>query len=140
PEWRRMFWGMLFLSGVRFGEGSARHWRHYDPNAQPLGKLTVNTSYDSQAEIEKPTKTKHQREVPVHPVLAAMLAEWKSGGWERAMGRPPTDDDLIVPFAEPGDHFGEHLDDQTMLRRFHWDLEALGLRPRRQHDTRRTFI
>jgi hypothetical protein len=26
------------------------------------------------------------------------------------------------------------------LRRFHEDLERLGLRPRRQHDTRRTFI
>lgn len=57
-----------------------------------------------------------------------------SGG-QRALGRAPTDDDLIVAFAEPGDHFGDHLDDQMMLRRFHADLKTLGFRPRRQHDT-----
>ncbi len=67
-------------------------------------------------------------------------ADWRREGWERAMGRPPKEDDLLVPFAEAGDHFGEHLDDQTMLRRFHTDLATLGLRPRRQHDARRTFF
>jgi hypothetical protein len=56
------------------------------------------------------------------------------------MGRKPTDDDLIVPFAEPGEFFGQHIDNQMMLRRFHGDLETLGMRPRRQHDARRTFI
>jgi integrase len=140
PEWRRMFWALLFLTGMRFGEGAARRWRHYDPDAKPLGKLVVNTSYNNYFKIEKEPKTKQQRDVPVHPVLAALLAEWKLGGWERAMGRKPTDDDLIVPCPEPGKHFGRHLEDRNMLRRFHRDLETLGMRWRRQHDTRRTFI
>jgi hypothetical protein len=66
-----------------------------------------------------------------------------SGSWA-ARSAPwvakPTEDDLVVPFAELGEHFCKYLDDQTMLRRFHVDLETLGLRPRRQHDARRTFI
>jgi integrase len=140
PEWRQMFWALLFLTGMRFGEGSARRWRHWQPAAKPLGRLVINTSYNSLLCIEKEPKTKHARDVPVHPVLDAMLTEWRLLGWARAMGREPTQDDLIVPFAEPGRHFGKNLDDQMTLRRFHEDLDTLGLRHRRQHDTRRTFI
>ncbi len=140
PEWRRTFWALLFLTGMRFGEGAARRWRHYDPTAQPLGRLAVNTSWNSFLGIEKEPKTKHGRDVPVHPVLADILDEWRATGWERAMGRAPKDDDLIVPFAEEGRHFAKHLDDQMTLRRFHADLGTLGFRARRQHDARRTFI
>lgn len=91
---------------MRFGEASPRRWRHYLPGARPLGSLVVNTSYNSLLGIEKATKTGHARDVPVHPVLAAMLTEWRLLGWEAAMGRKPTDDDLIVLFGEPGDRFG----------------------------------
>jgi hypothetical protein len=35
-------------------------------------------------------------------------------------------------------HFKD--DNKMMLTRFHADLAMLGARPRRQHDTRRTFI
>jgi integrase len=75
-----MFWAMLFLTGMRFGESSARRWRHYDATAEPLGKLVVNTSYNSFLKVVKEPKTKLPRDVPVHPVLAALLAEWKLGG------------------------------------------------------------
>jgi hypothetical protein len=111
----------------------------------------VNTSWHSQRKIEKSTKTKVARDVPVHPVLAEILDEWRESGWERLMGRRPTEEDLIAPFGEPDEmvrcgarkrrtFFGEHCDDQMMLKRFHKDLALLGAWPRQQHDARRTFI
>ena len=135
-EWRRVFYALLFLTGARFGEISARRWRDYVADETPLGRLIVSSSFQSKSKREKSTKTGQTREVPVHSTLAAILAEWKLGGWERAMGRRPTESDLIVPF--PLD--GEHLDAQVMRRHLHKDLVALGYRTRRQHDTRRTFI
>jgi integrase len=150
PGWRRIFWALLFLAGVRFGEASARRWRDYQRNHEPLCKFVVNTSWNSQRNVEQATKTKVARDVPVHPVLAEILDVWRESGWERLMGRPPIEDDLIVPFGEADEFvrcrhrrrrfFGEHGDDQMMLKRFHKDLALLGARPRRQHDARRTFI
>ena len=136
PEWRRVFYALLFLTGARFGEISARRWRDYVSDETPLGRLIVSSSFQSKTKREKSTKTGQTREVPVHPTLAAILAEWKLGGWERTMGRRPTEKDLMVPFPVDGDH----LDAQVMRRRLHKDLIALGFRTRRQHDTRRTFI
>ncbi len=135
-EWRRVFYALLFLTGGRFGEISARRWRDYMADETPLGRLIVSSSFQSKTKREKSTKTGQTREVPVHPTLAAILASWRLAGWEQTMGRRPAENDLIVPF--PLD--GEHLDAQVMRRRLHKDLVALGYRTRRQHDTRRTFI
>ena len=46
---------------------------------------------------EKATKTDNPREMPVHPTLAKVLAEWKLEGFERFVGRKPKPEDLIVP-------------------------------------------
>jgi hypothetical protein len=43
------------------------------------------------------TKSQVPRRIPVHAVLARMLAEWKLSGWERTYGRAPTADDFIIP-------------------------------------------
>jgi hypothetical protein len=63
-------------------------FRHYDPTMRPLGKLLVAKSYSTRVG-EKTTKTDAVKHVPVHPTLAAMLAEWKLGGWAERMGRAP---------------------------------------------------
>ncbi|ADO73003.1 site-specific integrase [Stigmatella aurantiaca] len=80
-------------------------------------------------------KTERSREVPVHPVLARVLEEWRQKGWERKQGRAPTADDLVVPSRR-----GEHRRDPVVHGQLREDLELLGLRGRRVHDTRRTFI
>jgi integrase len=132
-----VFWALLFLAGVRFGEASARRWRDYQRDHMPLRKHIVNTSWHSQRKIEKSIKTKVARDVPVDPVLAEILDEYQERGWERVMGRRPTEEDLIAPFGEPDEvvrccakkrrqFFGEHCDDQMMLKRFHKDLALLG--------------
>jgi hypothetical protein len=51
------------------------------------------------------------------------------------MGRRPEPDDLIVPSRQGNNRSVNH-----MLKKFHKDLGRIGLRPRRQHDLRRTFI
>jgi integrase len=51
------------------------------------------------------------------------------------MRRTPEPDDLIIP-----SRLGRNRNVNHMLRRFHQDLARLGLRKRRQHDLRRTFI
>jgi len=129
PPDRQMLYGLEGLAGERFGEAAGQRWRDYDAEAQPLGRLVVARSYD------KKTKTQRGREVPVHPVLAAMLAEWKLGGWIEMMGRQPSPDDLIVPSRE-GEMRSRHHSRNKLLE----DLTRLGLRHRRSHDLRRTFI
>jgi integrase len=135
PKDRRMLDALLFLAGIRFGEAAALRWHHYDGNAEPLGRLTIAKSYNTKLKIEKSVKTKVPRAVPVHPALAALLAEWRLGGWSQLMGREPRADDLIVP-----SRLGNNRSANHMLKKFHEDLERLGLRVRRQHDLRRTFI
>jgi integrase len=135
PQDRRMLDALLFLAGIRFGEAAALRWHHYDEKAEPLGRLIIAKSYNTKLKVEKSVKTKVPRTVPVHPVLAALLAEWKLGGWARMMGRGPLPKDLIVPSRRGDNRSANH-----MLKKFHADLERLGLRERRQHDLRRTFI
>lgn len=141
PEDRRVLYGLLFLTGSRVGEIADRRWRDYDASREPLGCLSVVTSFNTQKKISKPPKTRIPRQVPVHPMLAKILAAWKLGGWQRKVGRAPGPDDIMVPTVSakrPG------LDGQRrsakVLRQLHADLEVLGFRPRRTHDTRRTLI
>jgi len=137
PEDRRVVYALLFLGGVRFGEASALRWRCYEPDAEPLGRLLVATSFSTRAKKEKSVKTESPRQVPVHKTLAKTLARWKLGGWRAMTGRTPQPDDLLVPSrVDPARHRRSNL----MLERFHEDCVRIGLRPRRQHDARRTFI
>lgn len=134
-EDHRVFYALTFVAGMREGEVSARRWRDYDADAAPLGRMSVHTSYTRHNKTEKVTKTDAPREVPVHPRLAAILAEWKLGGWQRTFGRKPTPDDLIVP-----NRWGKHLNDNNIRKAMTKDFALLSIRWRRFHDARRTFI
>ena len=135
PHDRRMLYALEFLTGARPSEVSLLTWASYDTETEPLGKLVVAFAYDRRNKKVKSTKTQVTREVPVHPTLAKILAEWKLGGWAAMMGRNPEANDLIIPSRE-----GRHRTASTMLKRFHQDLERVGLRRRRHYDAKRTFI
>jgi integrase len=135
PEDRLVLYALEFLGAMRFGEAAALTWSDYDPASSPLGKLVIERSYSSKARRVKETKTDNPREMPVHPTLARILAAWKLGGFERMTGRAPRPEDLIVPSRRGRPRNANHA-----LRRFHEDLDRIGLRARRQHDARRTFI
>lgn len=147
PERRRVLYALEFLCGVRVNEVTPRRWADYDAAAQPLGKLTFATAFAAKQREEKHTKTGHARQVPVHPTLAKVLAHWKLAGWAATYGRPPRPEDLMVP--APPHHRGRRtLEEATRtpmsstseLKRLHESLAVLGLRPRRQHDARATFM
>ncbi|HUR93089.1 MAG TPA: tyrosine-type recombinase/integrase [Gemmatimonadales bacterium] len=134
PEWRRVLWAALFLTGMRVGEWAGRRWRDLEP-ADPLSRLVVASAYRRKAGREGATKTGVTRWVPVHPELAAMLERWRARAWAAGHGRAPTADDLISPSPT-----GKHLRDPNVLEWLHADCAVLGFRARRTHDARRTFI
>jgi integrase len=147
PADRQTVYGLELLAGVRTGEAAALRWRHYDPTMRPLGKLLVAKSYNTRRDLEKGTKTAAIKHVPVHPTLAAMLAEWKLGGWPAMMGRAPGPDDLIAPLppeaaerrrSRSGEPYRGH--DYSGKRWREEDLPALGWRHRRHYDLRATFV
>jgi integrase len=135
PDDRRVLASLMFLGAMRFGEAAALTWRDYDATCTPLGKLVIEKSYSTKKRKVKGTKTENPREMPVHPMLARILAEWKLSGFERLTGRQPRPEDPIVPSRR-----GAYRNVNASLRRFHEDLDRIGLRARRQHDARRTFI
>src|SRR5579883_94410 len=135
PPDRRVLYALLGLAGLRFGEAAALRWRAYDATLEPLGRLLIASSWHTRKREEKSTKTEQPRQVPVHPTLAKVLAEWKLGGWQVLMKRSAGPDDLIIP-SRTGVHRSRH----HSLEKFGEDLDRLGLRRRRQHDLRRTFI
>jgi len=137
-ERRRVSYALKLLAGLRFGEEAALRWRHYDSDIEPLGRLEIVASFDSMKRVEKGTKTEQPRAVPVHPALSKALATWKLSGWTEMVGRVSTPDDLIVPAMRKGEW--THPVRAKALVALHEDLDALGLRRRRQHDMRRTFI
>ncbi len=149
PLDRQVYYAVSFLAGPRFGEVSALLVRQYLADMEPLGRLNVVRSYSSKKKRLKPTKSKKPRKVPVHPSLEPILRAWLAHGFAAYMGRAPRPDDPLIParwwkgrrcpaFGAP-ENF-RHRPYTTMYKRFQKDLERLGLRGRRQHDDRRTFI
>lgn len=130
PFDRRILYALKALTGARHGEVAGLRWRHLDLEAKPLARLLVANSY-----TRKRTKTGRVREVPVHPFLAAMLREWHATGWREYLKRDPQPDDFITPTRR-----FTVRDARNSSTRFPRDLDALGMRVRRGHDLRRTFI
>jgi integrase len=132
---RRVTYAILFLTGARWGELAALRWRDWNPDARPLGRLTISRAIEPLTKREKGTKTGAVKRVPVHPVLAEVLSAWKAKGFEAVFGRAPETDDFIMPsrrFTPRGVDNGN--------RYLHEDCKKLGLPPRHIHCTRRTFI
>jgi integrase len=139
PQDRRVLYALAGLGCLRHGEAAGMRWTQLG-QADPLGRMTVLTSYDT-----GDTKTGEEREMPLHPVLAAMLAEWKLTGWAEQQKRRPEPADLVVPHSRPTNHgprvkFGGMRSDHDSYKRLRIDCDALGLRRRRFHDLRRTGI
>jgi integrase len=134
PEHRRVLYGLVFIGAMRIGEGVARTWDDYDTMTEPLGKLIVATQHDEAA-----LKTDNPREMPVHPTLALMLERWRAG-YELRYGRKPAGRALIVPNHAKTRAAHLPIDGKRAWHNLQRDLRVLGLRRRRVHDLRRTFI
>lgn len=138
PMDRRVLYALEGIAGVRHGEAAGLHFRNCDaePKAEPLGMLYIAFNYEHPL-----PKGDVCRPVPIHPTLAAILAEWKLHGWARMMGRQPTPDDLVLPLPpQAKSKYGRWRRKGYSYDGLERDLEALGLRHRRGHDLRRTMI
>lgn len=137
---RQALYSVLGLTGARLGEVLALRWRHWNPSREPLGELRIATSYQRISSEEKCTKTGSSRQVPVHPRLGEVLARWKrSEELHALLGREPAEDDLIIPTADKR-RSDQHRTHHAVYQGLQEDLRRLGLRARRVHDFRRTFI
>jgi len=128
--YRRVIYALEGIAGVRHGEAAGLRWRDHNEKFEPLTKLVVSRSGE-----KKRTKTQQTREIPVHPSLATILAEWKATGWAEKYGREPTPDDLVLPTEK-----NKVRKPSNTLKEFKKDLKRIGLRARRGHDLRRTFV
>jgi integrase len=141
PIDRRVLYGLMLLTGERGSEAAGRRWRDYDPTATPLGRLVVDSQAATPAST-RPTKTGEARDVPVHPALAALLAEWRLHGFPMLFGRSPRPDDPIVPsrasLSSSVMLFRSKKTHETLVE----DLARVGLRrvPHARHAMRATFL
>lgn len=139
PFVRRLFWALLLLGGLRFGEAAALTYGDYRARNR---RLVVSKSWDCRARELVSCKTDEVRHVPVHAELRRFIAQARAWfAWREQ--RPATDEDLIAPFSEHEEVSYWHQ--TTALRRWRSDLELLGIEdptpsPRKMHATRHTMI
>lgn len=133
---RRVLYALEGIAGLRHGEAAGLLWRNVQAELAPLGMIYVAHNYEHPL-----PKGDVCRPVPVHPALAAILAEWRLHGWALMMGRPPRPEDLVLPLPpEATSSTGRWRRKGYSYDRLERDLETLGLRHRRGHDLRRTMI
>lgn len=135
----RVVYALGLLAGLRVGEISALTIGDWHRRRKPLGELRVSKSYRAHTKRLRGTKTGAVISVPVHPALQAILQDWVDHGWRMAFGRDPEPGDLLIP-GRTREGGPRHLRQQEVRRQFGRDLVRLGLRDRRFHDTRKTFI
>lgn len=98
PDDRRVYYALGLLAGMRSSEIAGLHWRDVDLTRKPLGCVRVATQASRDlTTAERSTKTDEIRDVPIHPTLARILAEWRLGGFARLFCRIPDAADLVVP-------------------------------------------
>lgn len=132
PLPRRVLYALMLIGGMRIGEAAGRRWADYEPGLKPLGKLRIATQYD-----DEDLKTENPREMPVHPTLAKVLAQWKLDGFAATLGRQPRSGDFICP-KQNGD--ADSQNEKRVWMYLQKDLGRIGLRRRRVHDMRRTLV
>lgn len=128
PADRKVLYAILLFTGARLSEATALRWEDFEPDS-PLSRLLIRRTTTGR------TKTKVARKAPVHPLLLTMLKWWRDEGAAEEMGVGTTGSLPIVPSRRGG-----MREKNAVSRRFDADLKRLGMRERRLHDLRRTFI
>ena len=93
----RVLYALLFWFAAREGEGCGFRFSDYDRTMKPLGCMTIDTQYQDQPLKGSRDDYVHRRRFPVHPAAASTIAGWRLRGFASIFGRPPGDDDFIVP-------------------------------------------
>ncbi len=142
PEDRRVLYALEFLTGMRTGEAAVRRWKDWNADEKPLGMLVDASAWSTRHHIEKQTKTKVTRWLPVHPELDKLLRAWKRKGWAETFGRPPEPSDFIAPSRGGSTRnwpAGQPRNNSYSWFMFQRDLAAVGLDPQQHYESRATF-
>jgi integrase len=139
PHDRHIFAALQLLTGMRFGEAAGLRWRVLNQTMRPLWAIDLRTQYDGRPLKGKGKKGGSPREIPVHPILAIMLAEWKGTGFAKHYGPPPKPDDYVCP-NKRGTRAMQFRRASGALKAHTEDCITIGVTPRRDHDMRHTFI
>lgn len=141
PDDRLVLYHLLALTGGRVAEVTALRWCDI-VDASPLHRVVIAEQWSARLKRRAPTKTGATKEVPLHPVLGAVLDRWRSEGWERWYGRPPEAIDLIVPAR--GHRLtatvGSARRQPAVWRELQQDCAGAAIPAHSVHDLRRTFI
>lgn len=145
---RRVRYAIAFTLGLRDGEISGLTWGAIFLDA-PVPYVEVEQARRrdrSKGEVLGPLKTKSSmRTLPLHPMAAEALREWRDHGWAFQFDRAPSRSEPVFPRAR----FRERVefarpDSPRLLRR---DLTKLGLpttgakgRSITMHSARKTFL
>ena len=134
---RRVMYATYFLTGSRFREVAALKVRDYNRTMGPLRCLSIPAAKTGRH------RSPRRRHVPVHPELQRWLDWWLTHEYEILYGAKPKPEDLLFPTVSVrrrnrGLMNCSHNEIFKQWQRH--DLPAAGLRHRRLHDARRTFI
>jgi integrase len=140
PWDRRIFFAIRALTGMRTSEVIGLRWMDYDPSYEQLGRIRLEEQWHARKLARTPLKGKRNdpgnpRDIPVHPTLAAILAEWKIEGFPKFFGRSPHPTDPIVPSRRD-----RHRSLRHSHRKFQQDCQRIGVPALTQHEGRNTFI
>jgi integrase len=134
--WRALF-ALLFTTGARLGEVVALRFNRVLPDS-PLPRVVLAESWNWHSKKLNPTKTGAQRSAPLLPEAELFLNRWRSR-WAAQFGRDPQPGDLIFPRVSPTEGL-TYVRHDVVRDAFHTTLARLGLRRRRVHDARRSFV
>lgn len=136
---RRVMYATYFLTGTRFKEIIPMLVRDRNRDMQPLASLSVHAVKVGRHK----GPVGRRRHVPEHPELTPWLDWYLREVYEVLHGHKPRPDDLLFPTLSPlrrarGHEQCSHSEVYHAWARY--DLPAAGLRHRRLHDARRTFL
>jgi integrase len=138
PAPRLVLYAAYFATGARFSELTSLRVRDYQREMLPLHCLTLHA-----AKVSRHKAAGQVRHVPVLAELQEWLDWWLDEEYEVLFGTAPRPDDVLFPTISPrrrnkGLMTCSHGEIAWWWREH--DLPAAGLRHRRIHDSRRTFI
>lgn len=142
----RLLFGVLLLTGARFGEAAGLQWGDLARDVGPLaGQLRIARSWDCKRHTLASTKAGEPRLVPVMRQLAELLDEARAW-FQRRWRRDPLPGEIVCRYLPPRQGGEWRLwSETTAIETWRRALVQLGIPhpatgPRRLHATRHTFV
>lgn len=141
PPDRRVLWALTFFLGLRISEAIGLRWEDIDWSWTPLARVHLYRQWHDRKRCYAGLKGRRgeegpPRDIPVHPELARILAEWRVTHWPRLYGRAAGDQDLVVPQRRDA---GAPRLSRTLYDSLRDDCRRLGIEFIDLHALRRSF-